>query len=429
MKFRIRISGFLHYVAAISVISFYTAIPVRAQYTVIHDNRIKTVRMSVGENHGSLPVLIQGLEDRLDVSFDELSHEYRRFTYKIEHVDADFKTESGLFESDYVQAVADEEVVTDYEQSISTSVLYTHYSFSLPNAHVRPLLSGNYRLTVFGEDEEGNLYPAWQGFFYIAENSVGIWAEGTTNTDIDWNESHQQLSLEINYNALALRSPAEELRVKILQNNRWDNAVWAPNPTGQTGNTLLWKHSRALIFKAGNEYRKFEIPSTRYPGMHMDKMNFYDPFYHATLMTDTPRRNYLYDEDQNGRFVPITDSGGNPDTEADYVWVHFSLETEKLPDGMNLYLNGQWTYDRIVPNYRLNYDIQAGTYETSILLKQGYYSYQYLSKAHIGISEPVSVEGDFWQTENEYTILVYYRPSGSRYERLVGWRTTSYRPK
>ena len=85
-----------------------------------------------------------------------MSHEYRRFTYKVEHVDADFKPEEGLFESDYVQAVGEDEVITDYAQSMNTSVLYTHYSFTLPNAQVRPLLSGNYRLTVFGEDEEGD---------------------------------------------------------------------------------------------------------------------------------------------------------------------------------------------------------------------------------------------------------------------------------
>lgn len=428
MKIRIPVHKRLYRATAIWALLLCSALPAGAQYTEIHDSRIATVRMSAAEKTGGLPVLRYGQSDLLEVSFDDLSHEYRRFTYKVEHVDADFKPEGGLFESDYVQAVGEDEVITDYAQSMNTSVLYTHYSFTLPNAQVRPLLSGNYRLTVFGEDEEGDPTPVWHGFFYVAENAVGILAEGTTNTEVDRNDSHQQLSLEVNFNALAPRAAAEELKVIVLQNNRWDNAIRAPKPTGQTGTSLLWKHSRELIFKAGNEYRKFEMPSTRYPGMHIDRMQYYEPFYHARLVTDSPRKNYLFDEDQNGRFVPIADFGGDADTEADYVYVHFALETEEMP-GTDLYVNGDWTYDRLTPDYRMAYNGLSGAYEISLLLKQGYYSYQYLAGPHGRRTGMTSAEGNFWQTENEYTILVYYRPAGSRYDRLVGWRTASYRPR
>lgn len=401
----------------------------RAQYNKVYDPRVRTVCLRVGDDHSALPVLRLGGTDVLDVSFDELSHDYRRFTYRIEHVGADFEPEPGLFESDYVQAVADEEVVTQAKQSMNTSVLYTHYSFSLPNAHVRPLLSGCYRLTVSVEDDDGEVRPAWQAFFYMSEEQVGIVAEATTDTEVDRNDAHQQLSLEVNHSRLGVRAPDEELHVKVLQNLRWDNAANRPRPTGQTVSSLLWRHSRELIFSAGNEYRKFEMPSTRYPGLHIDRMDYYAPFYHATLMTDMPRRNYLYDEDQNGRFVPIADFGASPDTEADYVWVHFALEADGLPHDADIYLNGQWTYDRFVPDYRMDYNRESGLFEKALLLKQGYYSYQYLLSDGGRTTASQPVEGNYWQTENEYTILVYYRPAGSRYDRLVGHRQTSYRPR
>lgn len=413
----------------VPVLLWCISLRARAQYNMVYDDRVRTVCLRVGEATGGLPVLRTGGKDVLDVSFDELSHDYRRFTYRIEHVGADFEPESGLFESDYVQAVADEEVITQAEPSMNTSVLYTHYSFSLPNAHVRPLLSGCYRLTVSVEDDDGDLRPAWQAFFYVSEEQVGIFVEATTDTEVDRNDMHQQLSLEVNHSRLNVRAPAEELHVKVLQNERWDNAINRPRPTGQTVSSLLWRHSRELIFSAGNEYRKFEIPSTRYPGLHIDRIGYYAPFYHAALMTDAPRRNYLYDEDQNGRFVPIADFGASPDTEADYVWVHFALDADELLRKADVYLNGQWTYDRFVPDYRMDYNEESGLFEKTLLLKQGYYSYQYLLREGARTAESQPIEGNYWQTENEYTVLVFYRPAGSRYDRLVGHRRASYRPR
>lgn len=401
----------------------------QAQRTVIYDDKVKTVQLRVNDNTTNrLPVLRLNSSDILQVSFDELSHDYHRYTYKIEHLDADFQTEDGLFESDYMEATADEGLIEDYTQSMNTSVIYTHYTLTLPNAYMRPLLSGNYALTVYSDDE-GEPHPVLKTFFYIAEETVSVATTGTTNTDIDRNKRHQQQSISLNRQNLVLRDPAREIKVIVLQNNRWDNAVVAPPPTGQSSNTLTWDYCKALIFEAGNEYRKFEIQSTRYPGLHIDKVGYYDPFYHITLMPDEPRKNYLYDEDQNGGFVALANSGTDADVEADYVWVHFSLAMPELPaEGSRLFVNGTWTYDDLLPQYEMAYNPQSLCYEAALLLKQGYYSYQYLTMDAEGKTSVEPTEGSYYQTENNYTFLVYYRQTGSRYDRLVGWRSASYRP-
>ncbi len=399
----------------------------QGQKSVILDNSIRTLQVSVNGEQRPLPVIRLKSDDVLQISFDELSHNYKRFTYRIEHVNAEFKDEESLFENDYLMSVPDEVVIEDYDQSMNTSVLYTHYSFSLPNSLVRPVLSGNYKLTVYGEDEDGEAQPVLYTYFYVSEEIASSMLSGTTNTDVDWNDSHQQLSLSVNYSQLQnIRAPYDEVKVIVLKNGNWDGAAIFPKPTGQTGQSLVWNHSRELIFPAGNEYRKFEIGSTKSPGLHIDHIKYFEPYYHVTLMPDEPRSNYLYDEDQNGRFVPIANNGSSPDTKADYVWVHFTLAAPDASGNENLYVNGLWTYGQLAAPFKMTYDPGTKSFETAVLLKQGYYAYQYLQP---GQEDGPKVEGDFWQTENEYTVLIYYCQAGSRYDRLVGWRTTSYRPQ
>ena len=401
-----------------------------AQRPVIYDKSIHSLRLETKMGVSGLPVLILGSHDAMEVSFDDLTHEYRRFSYRIEHVGADFITDEGLFDSEYMESDDESLVIEDYEQSMSTSVFYTHYRFKLPNVGMRPLLSGNYRIEVNVENEDGEEQRAFEAYFAVVEQKVSILLSGTTNTEIDYNKSHQQISIEVNHQQLTLRHPAEELKILVMQNGRWDNVVEWPRPTAQTGNCLKWEHCPKLIFKAGNEYRKFEQMSTRYPGMFVDKVRFFDPYYFASVRVDDIRNHYLYDEDQNGKYVYRTDGGREADTGADYMQVLFQLDVPPMLDA-DIYVDGFWTGNQFLPKYQMKYNETSKMYEALVLLKQGYYSYQYLVVPHGGkaVGRTADVEGDFFQTENNYTVLVYYRSSGSRYDQLVGWRTASYRPK
>lgn len=406
-------------------------VPMLSQRTVIYDDGIASLRLDKGSEVSGLPVLDLSKREELTVSFDDLTHEYRRFSYRIEHVGADFLTDEGLFDSEYMIADDAELLIEDYAQSMNTTVLYNHYSFKLPNVNMRPLLSGNYRLTVRVEDEDGNMQPAFETYFAVVEHKTSVLLRGTTNTEIDYNKTHQQLDIELTYgDELFIRDATQDIRIVVLQNGRWDNAVEYPKPTAQTGKSLKWEHSRDLIFKAGNEYRKFEQLSTRVPGMFVDNVRYFEPYYYATLPVNTPRKNYLYDEDQNGRYVIRTERSGDADVEADYMWVMFQLEMPQVTDA-DVYLDGLWTGNLFVPRYQMKYNAQAGRYEALIFLKQGYYSYQYVAvrRGGGGRKSAFSVEGDFFQTENEYTVLVYYRKPGDRYDQLVGWRTASYRAR
>lgn len=389
---------------------------------------IKTLRTSVDDNAERMPVIKLDGSESLNISFDDMNPEYRRYTYRIVHCDYEGNPTDELFESDYVSAVADEEVIEDYEPSQNTTVLYTHYAITIPNTHVRPLLSGNYCLIVSGENDEGEEVEVIKTYFGVVDQKVTIRPTCTTDTEIDYNASHQQVEMEINFGNLILRDPSTEVRTVVMQNRRSDNAVWNPRHTSQFGNTLKWEHSRELIFDAGNEYRKMEMISTRYPGLHGDNVHWFDPYYVYTLMEDRPRPNYLYDEDRDGLSVIRCEAGGDPDIEADYVLTHFTLDMDKLPND-EVYVAGHWTTGGFVPEFKMNYNDEAKHYEANILMKLGYYNYLYLTKGKPGDgrSHTAQIEGDYFQTENEYEFFVYYRPSGSRYWQLCGFASPIYR--
>ena len=398
--------------------------------TEIFDSMIKTVQVKVDGNENVLPVINMGNAERLQLSFDYLSHEYQRFTYNIQHCDfLGNKTES-LFSSDYVYAASDDEVIDDYEYSTNTTVLYTHYKLTLPNVRMRPLLSGNYRLTVFREDETGYLKPVLHTFFAVLDNQVLIHPSISTNTDVDWNENHQQLSLEVVCNELKVRDANRDIKVVVMQNRRLDSAIWGPTPSAQNGTHLYWNHQRQMIFPAGNEYRKFEMLSTRYPGMHIDYIRWYEPYYHVVLLEDEPRKNYLFDKDINGMAIVRCEDSAMPDIEADYVLAHFTLRMPALPN-YEVYINGGWSGTGRNEEYKMTYNSEIGAYETSVLLKLGYYNYQYLC-VNPWLTSPVGetkqIEGDFYQTQNQYDILVYYMSPGSRYQQLVGYVSPIFRP-
>lgn len=405
------------------------ACTIAAQRTTIASERIKTVRLVVDGNASRPPILIKGSNSTIEVSFDDLTHEYERYVYRIEHCNFNFQPSEELFESDYLISAGNEEVIDDYEPSLNTTVLYNHYTFTIPNSNMQPLLSGNYRLQILKEGDNGELSPVVTTFFYIVEPLVSISTQMTTNTEIDWDGSHQQLEMRVQTQQLPQGNIADEIKTIILQNRRWDNAIRSPKPTSVMGTELLWQHSRDLIFKAGNEYRKFEMQSTHVAGMRLDYLRWYPPFYHAAIMPDKPRRNYLYDEDLSGRYIVSTVEGTDNDTESDYILTHFTLYSEQIP-GYDVYLNGHWTYDQFVPDYRLDYNFEEGAYEGTVLIKQGYYNYQYLAVPHgqnYG-GETGPFEGNYFQAENEYIVLVYYRRPGERYDRLVGTSLFYFRP-
>ncbi len=397
---------------------------IHAQRSRAFVDNIKTIELKVNGEKSALPILVMGNNDRLSISFDDLTHEYCRYIYKVEHCDFDWKVSEQLFESEYLSSSNNEEVIEHYETSISTTQNYTHYTFNIPNENMRPLLSGNYRVSIIADDT-GELVA--YAYFAVLEPRVNIEASVSGNTEIDWNKSHQQITMRVNTSSLQVAYPSEEIRIVVLQNHRWDNAVIAPNPSSYSGSIINWQHCKSLIFDAGNEYRKFEMLSTKYAGMGIDNIRPYGEGFYAQLAVDEQRTNYVYDEDQNGTSVIRTEDYYDQDLESDYVLTEFRLASPPLMNA-DVFITGQWNHNSLLNDAKMTYEEGKG-YTAKLLLKQGYYNYMYLTRPDgKDAASTMPYEGNFFQTENEYTIFVYYTEQGGRYTRLVGHRTFSYRP-
>lgn len=379
----------------------------------------RTLRVTLAGDEFAPPVLAMRDENsRVCISFDEISEERRFMRYELVHCDARWQPE-GLVASEFLDGF-NEGVVEDYDFSRATLVHYVHYTICVPNQDIRITQPGNYLLRLYDEsDPETTLL---QARFGVSDFTAGVGAAVTSKTDIDTNRSHQQLEVEVDLSHVGgVSDPYNDLTVVVSQNGRVDNEVVLTTPQRVAGNRVIYSHLRPLIFPAGNEYRRFETVSTTYPGMGVAGISYDAPVYNMQLYADEPRAagKYLYDSTQNGRFFIREWSSDASDTEADYVMTHFSLLMPELSGG-DVFLDGDLTNRRFDPASRMVYNRASGAYEQSMLLKQGSYNYQYLFLPSGATKGENAIEGDYYETVNEYTVRVYHRPRGSRFDRLIG---------
>ena len=388
-----------------------------AQRNEILDKNIASLQVVANNDWLSLPIITLNSNDFVNISFDDLTHEYHRYCYKIEHCEADWQTSSALFESDYIDGFASGNTIDDVQQSTNTVQLYTHYNISFPNNKCRPKISGNYRVTIYDENDEKHV--VCRAYFMIVEPSMGVHLNVTTNTDIDINGKHQQVEMAVDYGNNIVSNPQTQIKTVVMQNNRWDNAVVNARPQYIKANGLQWIHCKDFIFDGGNEYRKFETLDVTHTTMGLESINWDGHNYHAWIWTDEPRPSYIYDKDANGAFLIRNSDNIDNDVNSDYIITHFRLKSPQTADP--IYINGFFTNDRFLPQYEMKWNEKNQQYEGELLLKQGYYSYQYLMMKPEGKLKPVPSEGNFCQTENTYQALVYFKSNSDRTDRLVGY--------
>ena len=380
------------------------------------DSHIKSLQAVVNNNWTSLPVMRLGSNDVLNISFDELSHNYHRYIYQITKCEADWDIAEDVFMSDYLEGF-DGNPIDDFEHSVNTIIPYTHYRLQIPNDKCRVKMSGNYVLEVIDDDDSDIVLRVP---FMVCEQSMKLSMSVSPNTDIDNRQSHQQVSMAVNYGQLHVTRPEEQIYAVVMQNNQ-DYDIRTNVPANfNTNNGMEWSHQRDLIFDAGNEYHKFEVLDVSHPTMGVDHIRWDGENYQVYLPENRPCTNYLYDEDADGSFYIRNSDNIHNDTQSEYVWVNFHLDDPDMNG--NPRVTGRWASDINLGTYSMephsgNYRAPQHFYTASILLKQGYYNYQYRNAD--GKLHPT--EGSFYQTENRYQGLIYYKGTNDR-----TWRLTAF---
>ena len=397
-------------------------------FTKIFNEHIRTLRVE-----RKFLVLDNGVvdgsdeENTLHISFDEMSHDVHFYTYSVVR-----PYEYYLSSSEYLQGFTTQDI-TNYEHSINTSREYTHYWFDFPNEDMRLTMSGEYRLVIY-EDGDKDKRVA-QVDFYVVEPRVQIDAKVRANTDIEFNGRYQQVDVDVDISALDTRNP-DEVRVLVMQNNRNGHSV--KKPTFVEPKRLRYINTKDLIFEGGNEYHHFDAFSCFYAGYGIDRVYHENGDYHVLLFpNEVTKGQYIHEFDSNGRFVVNAERTNDSDTEAEYMWVHWMLPMEKPFFDGALYVDGDLFNNELTLRNRMEYDNEAQCYWLTALVKQGGYDYRYLflpkeqrwgDLAYQPAAVVERVDGSYWQTENEYSVYVFWKPFGARYELLVGAKTIVSQP-
>lgn len=397
------------------IIALCASTHAREFVTGIQGKNIRTLRLS--QDLLTLQSAQDGSET-IEVSFDELSHEVKMYSYTVRHLRSNWE-EDDLQTTDYLRGFTTADI-NNYEHSFNTQQLYTHYSFQFPNEDMQPLVSGNYVIIIY---EDGQMErPVATACFSIVEPMASIACNIRSNTDIEFSGRYQQLDIEAKTDGVRSVSP-DEFTLVVEQNGRRDNRALGIRPTYVQNNRLQWQNSRALIFEGGQEYQHFDISSVYYKGNNVDQIHFDHTFYHAFLFPSEIRANgpYLTEPDANGSFVINAERTDYDDTEADYMFVHFVLPAEQpWFDGQIYLLGGAWN-NQFTPDNRLTYDNEHRCYTLSCYLKQGGYEWLYAFVPKGSTTATLQrVEGSHWQTNNRYRIYLYHHAIGTRYDALIG---------
>ncbi|MBQ8939610.1 MAG: DUF5103 domain-containing protein [Paludibacteraceae bacterium] len=391
-------------------------------HTHVFNEQIRTLRverrvleLADGIVDGSDP------ENTLHISFDEMSHDVHFYTYSVQMLGSE------LLSGEYLKGFTTRDI-TDYEHSINTSREYTHYWFEFPNEDMAITKSGNYRLTVYEDGNTENRVAEVD--FCVVEPIVKIASKVRSHTDIEFNGRYQQVDIDVDLQDAAINYQPSEFRVVVTQNNRQDNAVVLTQPTFMEPKRLRYINNKALIFEGGNEYHHFDAFSCFYAGYGIDRVYHEMGDYHVSLFpTEITKGQYIHEFDSDGRFVVNAERTADSDTEAEYMWVYWTLPADKPWFDGALYIGGELFHNELNLRNRMQYDAEARCYWLTALVKQGGYDYQYwfvekYPQPSAANPQPKTttqrVDGSYWQTENEYAVYLYWRPFGERYERLIG---------
>lgn len=391
----------------------------------IFDARIKTVQLFKDGWNLSYPIIKLNSDEKLVLNFDLLTDQPESYYYTIVHCDKDWN-KSDIFPNDY-QTGFDENPVEEYTSSFNTTVNYIHYKLIFPNDRISIKLSGNYILRIFpaGKPDEASITQR----FIVTEDAARVSVTAHRPQMTKDNNTHQQIDFVVNYTGLPLNDPFRNVSAFILQNGRWDNARKNLKPDFFGNNELTYNSlSDKNIFFGGNEYRYFDIKSIRYQTEYVKRIDYLFPNYNVYLQPSENRqfKPYFYWQDFNGKYYIAFQEGHKPDTEADYVNVYFTLPSDQEITGGRIYVSGalsNWAFDK---NNLMAYNPVSKAYECNMLLKQGWYNYEYVFLKQGETDGTASLfEGSHYETENDYVVLIYYRNPRDRYDRVIGTVTAN----
>jgi hypothetical protein len=395
----------------------------------VYQDNIRSIKLFVKGNQEAYPIIALGSIDQLELHFDDMDGYAKNYSYTFQLCDADWSVNPYLSTFDYIKGFSQQRLVQYRVSSISTQQ-YVHYQASVPDRNCVPSKSGNYMLKVFLNGDTSKL--AFTKRVLVVDQVADIGAQIQQPFSSEYFKTHQKVQLVVNRTKLDIMNPQQQVKTVILQNYRWDNTARTIQPTFLKQNTLEYNSENDALFPGGKEFRWIDLRSFRFKSERIDTNDLTQKPFYIKAKPDGERNNqrYLYLKDLNGFYEITTTDLINPWWQGDYARVKFTF----VPNGNQPYVNkqvflaGEFTGYKMDQCSMMEYNPALGVYEKELLLKQGYYSYTYLTKdINSNIPTVDQTDGNYWETENDYTVLVYYRSLSGRHDELVGVTTVNSR--
>ncbi|AXB56593.1 type IX secretion system plug protein [Flavobacterium fluviale] len=401
-----------------SFVLLFLLVSAKAQETqteIVPPYNIKTVTFV---QNGNNVVPIFELGSTFEFQFDDLFASEANYYFEVIHCDYNWRP-TDIPKTDYISGL-DNQRITDYSNSFNTLQIYSHYRLPFPNQFTTQLrLSGNYMLRILNEDREIVLSRK----FILFENHSTVTAQVKRSRNLTNIDHKQNLDFAILSNDITFQTPLQNVKVLLLQNGNFQTAIKNIVPQYTIGNQLIYKYDKETQFWGGNEFLYFENKDIRAANNNVGRVGANNDIYNAYLYTNAARGNQIYTnyEDVNGNFVVKNINASNNAIEADYAWVYFSLSAPAFQINKDIYITGMFNNYSLSPEYKMDYNTEKGVFEKAVMIKQGFTNFQYTAADKKGVIDfENAVDGNFYQTENEYTILVYYKEATDRYQRVIG---------
>lgn len=409
--------GFLKKIISAILLLLTISLSAQNKNTINPPDHIKSIVLRSQAVNDYAPIVRLGQSILLE--FDDLNADQHQYSYKIEHYDYNWEL-SNINSTEYIDGY-NTDWIRNFEESFNTLQAYTHYRLQLPNEYTKIKISGNYMLTVL--DENNGI--VFSRPFIIYEPLVDVGVSVHRNRDIATINTKHSVQFSINHPNLNINNPSMEIKPVIYQNTDWNTRIDNLKPQFYKGSQLLYKYVDGISFWAGNEFLFFDTKQIRTASNNVAKVEL-DDIFHTYLYIDEARgsKPYTLNPDINGNFVIRTIDDENNATEADYSQVYFKLESFADIGDNDVYIYGNFNGWQLTDENKLTYNERSGLYEGQLLLKQGFYNYTYVIKNNDEIDNH-TIEGSFYQTENDYSVLVYYKPFGSRYDSVIGYGKTN----
>lgn len=381
--------------------------------TSVNAQQIKSIQLRPLQANNFTAIVPLGTV--LELSFDDLDADSKDYQYKIEHMTHDWQ-KSRLLSSQFIDGF-DQNSIINVTNSFNTFQNYTHYEVKIPNVNSIITKSGNYLVSILNDDDE----VVFSRKLVLYENAATIGVAVSRSRNTKTRDTQQTVEFTVNHPNLRINNPSQEVHIALLKNENWNEKITNLQPTFFQQNQLKYTYANKTNFWGGNEYLNFDSKLIRNKSLNVVKIDMKNVFHHYLYpSTYNPNRSYTYNPDINGQFVIRTLDANDTNTEADYAMMHFTLYADTPIANKDVYIYGAFNNFKIEDENKLFYNFETSSYQGQILLKQGFYNYTFATVDENQLVDTNQINGTFFQTENQYTVIVYYKPFGGLYDRVIG---------